>query len=96
MTKLQGHMTTGCAGDVYEILQNQRLLTLTHINIKHIQVYYFQRDLTNANVGVLQINFEMSYSCECQDEMRYALWSGNLAMLLQSLINQNVEPFSLF
>lgn len=64
MTKLQGHMTTGCAGDVYEILQNQRLLTLTHINIKHIQVYYFQRDLTNANVGVLQINFEMSYSCD--------------------------------
>ena len=66
---------TGWAGELIQILKNQWLSTLTHINIKCIQSSQFRTDSANWNVCVLQINFAMSYSCEYQDQVQSATWS---------------------
>ena len=51
--KLQCQVRTGCAGELTEILKNQWLSTLTHIDIKSVQSSQFQTDLANPNVSVL-------------------------------------------
>ena len=85
--KLQCQVRTGCASELTEILRNQCLSTLTYINIKRIQSSQFQTDLVNPNICVLQIDFAMSYSCECQDEVQSALWSRESKMLFTASHN---------
>ena len=69
-------MKEECAGEVLQQLVNEWNVILTHINTKRIQAQEFEKDKKRENARVLQIDFAMNYSCECQTEKKQsALWS---------------------
>ena len=79
--KFQALTQSKCVHELLENSVSQCDIALTHINIKQIQSVEFQADLENLNVCVLQVDFAMSYTCECQNEIQSALWIHQRVML---------------
>ncbi len=73
--KLECQLKEECAGEVLQQLVNEWNVILIHINTKRIQAQEFEKDKKRENARVLQIDFAMNYSCECQTEIQSALWS---------------------
>ena len=64
-----------------------------HVQVKRIQESSFNQIKSKSDVGLIQIDFAMAYSCEYQNEIQSALWSRDSINLftLARFVNQNVD-----
>ena len=73
--KLQIVSTEVAVGEVHEEFRDQFEGVAAHVNHKRVQAAEFQKDISDPNVRVVQIDYAMAYQCQQQREIQSALWS---------------------